>query len=128
MNEPIVSPWLIYWAGRMDMIHNFFIVAGFLLTMSAGISVTMFVSSLVDCDGGLGKAFLSFTKKLACVALIVDALVMVVPTKDEVIAMYVAGYITPANIKATGEFADKAVDKLIEKILKASEAAKEKEK
>lgn len=125
MNEPIISPWLIYWAGRMDMIHNFFIVAGFLLTMSVGISVTMFVSSLFDCDGGLGKAFLSFTKKLACVALIVDALAMVVPTKDEVIAMYVAGYITPANIKATGEFADKAVDKLIEKIVKASKAMKE---
>lgn len=128
MNEPIISPWLIYWAGRMDMIHHFFIVAGFLLTICAGISVTVFVVNLFDCDGSFGKAFLSFTKKLACVALIVDALAMVVPTKDEVVAMYVARYITPANIKATGEFTDKAVDKLIEKILKASEAAKEKEK
>ena len=128
MNEPIISPWLIYWAGRMDMIHHFFIVAGFLLTICAGISVTVFVSNLFDCGGGLGEAFLRFTKKLTCVALIVDALAMVVPTKNEVVAMYVARYITPANIKATGEFADKAVDKLIEKILKASEAAKEKEK
>lgn len=33
MNEPIISPWLIYWAGRIDMIHHFCIVAGFLLTM-----------------------------------------------------------------------------------------------
>lgn len=107
------------------MIHHFFIVAGFLLTMCAGISVTVFVSNLFDCDGGLGKAFLSFTKKLTCVALIVDALAMVVPTKGEVIAMYVAGRITPANIKATGEFTDKSVDKLIEKILKASKAIKE---
>ena len=125
MDEPIISPWLIYWAGRMDMIHHFFIVAGFLLTICAGISVTVFVSNLFDCNGGLGKAFLSFTKKLACVALIVDALAMVVPTKDEVVAMYVARYITPANIKATGELADKAIDKLIEKILKASKAMKE---
>lgn len=128
MNEPIISPWLIYWAGRMDMIHHFCIVAGFLLTTCAGISVTVFVANIFDCGGGLGKAFLSFTKKLACVALIVDALAMLVPTKDEVIAMYVARYITPANIKATGEFTDKAVDKLIEKILKVSEAAKEEEK
>ena len=125
MNEPIISPWLIYWAGRIDMIHHFFIVAGFLLTMCAGISVTVFVSNLFDCGGGLGKAFLSFTKKLTCVALIVDALAMVVPTKDEMIAMYVAGRITPANIKAAGEFTDKSVDKLIEKILKASKAIKE---
>lgn len=129
MNEPIISPWLIYWAGRIDMIHHFFIVAGFLLTMCAGISVTAFVLSLFDCDfvrdGDLGKALLNFAKKLTCVALIVDALAMAVPTKDEMIAMYVAGRITPANIKATGEFADKAVDKLIEKILKASKAIKE---
>lgn len=128
MNEPIISPWLIYWAGRIDMIHHFFIVAGFLLTMCAGISVTVFVANLFDCGSdynGFGKAFLSFTKKLTCVALIVDALAMVVPTKDEMIAMYVAGRITPANIEATGELADKGVDKLIEKILKASKAVKE---
>ena len=128
MNEPIISPWLIYWAGRMDMIHYFFIVAGFLLTMCAGISVTAFVLNLFDCSSdcnvfnGFGKAFLSFTKKLTCVALIVDALAIAVPNKDEMIAMYVAGRITPANIKATGEFTGKTVDTLIEKILKASKA------
>lgn len=126
MNEPIVSPWLIYWAGRADMIHNFCIVAGFLLTMGAGISAVTAVTSL-DCDGGFGKALLNFAKKLTCVALIVDALAMLVPTKDEMIAMYVAKHITPANIKATGEVADKAVDKLIEKIAKASKAIKEEE-
>ena len=133
MNEPIISSWLIYWAGRMDMIHNFCIVAGVLLTMGAGISITGIVSNIFDCDfdcdfvsdGGFGKAFLNFTKKLTCVALIVDALAIAVPTKDEMIAMYVAGRITPANIEATGELADKAMDKLIEKILKASKAMKE---
>ena len=125
MNEPIISPWLIYWAGRIDMIHHFFIVAGFLLTMCAGISITAFVSNLFDCSSDFndfGKAFLSFTKKLTCVALIVDALAIAVPNKDEMIAMYVAGRITPANIQATGEFTGKTVDTLIEKILKASKA------
>ena len=39
--------------------------------------------------------------------------------------MYVAKWVTPANIEATGEFADKAIDKLIEKISKASKAIKE---
>lgn len=125
MNEPIISPWLIYWAGRTDMIHCFCIAAGVLLTMGAGISIVTAVANLDDCDSGFGKAFLNFTKKLTCVALIIDTLAMFVPTRDEAIAMYVARYITPANIKATGEFADKAVDKLIEKILKASKAIKE---
>lgn len=112
----------------MDMIHHFCIVAGVLLTMGAGISITGIVSSCADCGSdynGFGKAFLNFTKKLTCVALIVDVLAMVVPTKDEVIAMYVARYITPANIETVGEFTGKTVDALIEKILKASKAMKE---
>lgn len=128
MNEPIISPWLIYWAGRIDMIHHFCIVAGVLLTMGAGISITGIVSNLDDCDSddsGFGKTFLNFTKKLTCVALIVDALAIAVPTKDEMIAMYVARYITPANIETVGEFTGKTVDALIEKILKASKAIKE---
>ena len=95
--------------------------------MGAGISITGIVSSLDNCDigCGLGKAFLNFTKKLTCVALIVDALAIAVPTKDEMIAMYVAGRITPANIETVGEFTGKTVDALIEKILKASKAIKE---
>lgn len=93
--------------------------------MGAGISITVIVSDLDNCDSDVGKAFLNFTKKLTCVALIVDVLAMAVPTKDEMIAMYAAERITPANIKATGEFTGKTVDTLIEKILKASKAIKE---
>lgn len=93
--------------------------------MGTGICITRIVSSLDDCDSDFGKAFLNFTKKLTCVALIVDVLAIAVPTKDEVIAMYVARYITPANIETVGEFTGKTVDALIEKILKASKAMKE---
>lgn len=125
MNEPIISPWLIYLIGRAGAIHDFCCLAGFVLTIFL---MGAWVLAIIDNNangGNANKLFLSFVKKLTCVALIVDALAMLVPTKDEAIAMYVAQHITPANIKATGEFADKAVDKLIEKILKASEATKE---
>lgn len=64
-------------------------------------------------------------KMLVCAALILDMLGAFLPTKKEIYAMYAAEHITPANIRATGEFADKAVDKLIEKIAKASKAMKE---
>ena len=62
-------------------------------------------------------------KILVCAAVVLDTLAVFLPTKTEIFAMYAAEHITPANIQATGEFADKAVDKLIEKILKASKAA-----
>ena len=128
MNEPIISPWLIYWVGRLDMIQGFCGIAGFFLT---GITFFVGIIKFVDNDyysDTANKRFWSSLKKLVCVALIFDALASFIPTRDEAIAMYVARCTTPANIKATGEFADKAIDKLIEKILKASKTVKEKEK
>lgn len=125
MNEPIISPWLIYWVGRLDVIHGFCCAAGFILTMAVIVSVLVAIAASINNDDDANKSFLNFLKKLTCVALIVDTFAVLVPTRDEAIAMYAARYITPANIKATGEFADKAVDKLIEKIAKASKAMKE---
>lgn len=71
------------------------------------------------------KESIKAAKIIVCTALILDILGVFLPTEKEIYAMYAAERITPANIKATGEFADKAVDKLIEKIVKASKAVKE---
>lgn len=118
MNEPIISPWLIYWAGRIDMIQAFCCIVGFFVTIFAVVTTIATVTAVKD------KEAVKAAKILVCMALILDMLGAFLPTEKEIYAMYAAEHITPANIKATGEFADKAVDKLIEKILKASEAAK----
>lgn len=119
MNEPIISPWLIYWAGRLDFIQVSCCVMGFLVT---GFAVT---AAVVVLTGDYKhEESVKALKILVCAALILDTLAVFLPTKAELYAMYVAQYITPANIKATGECTDKTVDKLIEKILKASEATK----
>lgn len=112
MNEPIVSPWLIYWAGRIDFIQGFCLIVGFIVTI-----YTVIATIAVMTDKAV--------KILVCTALLLDILGVFLPTEKEIYAMYAAEHITPVNIKATGEFADKAVDKLIEKIAKASKAIKE---
>ena len=38
MNEPIVSPWLIYWAGRIDMVQGICLIAGIIVTIYAMIA------------------------------------------------------------------------------------------
>lgn len=124
MNEPIISPWLIYWIGRLNIIQSFCCVVGCLLTAAA---IFLGIIKLVDTDyhsDATNKQLWSSLKKLVCAALFFGALASLVPTRDEAIAMYVARYITPANIKATSGFTGKTVDALIEKILKASEATK----
>lgn len=120
MNEPIVSPWLIYWAGRIDMVQGICCIIGFFVTIYA-----MFAALAAMTDINKDKESIKAAKIIVCTALVLDILGAFLPTEKEIYAMYAAKHITPANIKATGEFADKAVDKLIEKILKASKAIKE---
>ena len=120
MNEPIISPWLIYWAGRIDMIQGIFCIVGIFVTIYAVFVALAAMTAFNNNDKDVKAA-----KIIVCTALILDILGVLLPTEKEIYAMYAAQHITPANIKATGEFADKAVDKLIEKIVKASKAMKE---
>lgn len=120
MNEPIVSPWLIYWAGRINFMQAICCIVGFLVTIYAMVA-TLAVMTNTNKDKESVKA----AKIIVCTALILDMLGAFLPTEKEIYAMYAAEHITSANIKATGEFADKAIDKLIEKIAKASKAMKE---
>lgn len=120
MNEPIVSPWLIYWAGRIDFIQVVCCVVGFVVTALAVVTTMAVLTGDYKHDESV-KAL----KMLVCAALILDTLALFLPTKTEIFAMYAAEHITPANIKATGEFTEKTVDALVEKILKASKAVKE---
>ena len=120
MNEPIISPWLIYWAGRIEFIQIICCVVGFVVTAFAVVAAMAVLTNDYKHDESV-KAL----KILVCAAFVFDTLAVFLPTKTELLAMYAAQYITPANIKATGEFTDKTVDKLIEKILKVSEAVKE---
>lgn len=123
MNEPLISPLLIYLIGRLNILQGFSCVLAFLLT------IFMVVMCVIIITGdNTDNLFLNRFKKFVYVTLVVDALAFFMPTRTEVIAMYTATYITPANIKTTGDFAEKTVDKLIEKILKASEVVKESDK
>lgn len=123
MNEPIISPWLIYWAGRIEFIQVVCCVVGFVVTAFAVVAAMAVLTD--DTDDYEHDESVKALKMLVCAALILDTLALFLPTKTEIFAMYAAEHITPANIKATGEFTGKTVDALIEKILKASKAEKE---
>lgn len=120
MNETIISPWLIYWAGRIEFIQVVCCVVGLVVTAFAVVAAMAVLTDDYEHDESV-KAL----KMLVCAALILDTLALFLPTKTEIFAMYAAEHITPANIKTTGEFTGKTVDALIEKILKASKAVKE---
>ena len=119
MNEPIINPWLIYWAGRIDFIHYFCLIAGFTATVYAAAGILTVLTEDYPHDDTR-----KLLKILVCTALILDALAFLVPTREEMFAMYAAQHITPTNIKATGEYTGKTIDSLIEKILKTAKEEK----
>ena len=108
---------MIYWAGRIEFIQIICCVVGLVVTAFA-VTATMAVLT----DDYEHDESVRTLKILICAAFILDTLAVFLPTKTEIYAMYAAERITPANIKATGEFTGKTVDTLIEKILKASKA------
>ena len=120
MNEPIISPWLIYWAGRIGFIQIICCVVGLVVTVFAVTAAMAVLTDDYEHDESV-KAL----KILVCAAFILDTLAVFLPTKTEIYAMYAAERITPPNIKAAGALTGKTVDTLIEKILKASKAVKE---
>ncbi len=102
------------------MIQGICCIVGFFVTIYAVFVALAAMTAFNSNDKDVKAA-----KIIVCTALILDILGVLLPTEKEIYAMYAAEHITPANIKATGEFTDKTVDKLIEKILKASKAMKE---
>ena len=69
MNDPIISPWLIYWAGRIDFIQGFCLIVGIILTIYAVIATLA-----VMTDNNKDKESVKAVKILVCMALILDIL------------------------------------------------------
>lgn len=78
MNEPIISPWLIYWAGRIEFIQVICCVVGLVVTAFA---VTATMAVLTD-DYEHDESAIKALKILVCAAVILDTLAVFLPTKN----------------------------------------------
>ena len=125
MNDPIISPWLIYLIDTVEPLINVIIV-------SAIVSISMFILLLtanaatynddkIEENSKKAKLFLK-------VGVICGLLLVFIPRPCTLYKMVVANYVTPANIQATGEFADKTMDKVIDKITNAIQKFERSEK
>lgn len=119
MNDPIISPWLIYLVGRLDTIKGILLIA----LLFSGVIVGLWLL------GGMRST--EKEKEVlridACVFGVALVLFATIPNKEEALAMYAASKVTPANIQVVGESVDKATDKAVEKIIRIIEAAKKEE-
>lgn len=123
MNEPIINPWLIYWIDIATGLRTASIVLG-VLSIMCGFAT--FIVFYIDNENYIWQ---SKTGRLFLYAGVIFCLLGIfVPNSNTMYKMLAVSYITPANIKTSGEFTDKAIDKILEKIANAIEKFERRDK
>nr|DAT53591.1 MAG TPA: hypothetical protein [Caudoviricetes sp.] len=89
--EPIISPWIIY----MLPFVNIFIA---LMKIIAVLTLLMLVVVYTDKDFRADRGT-KLTKAIGAVFIISTLIAIFIPTKEVLIAMYIANHATPENIQ-----------------------------
>ena len=109
MNESIISPWLFY---------ALFVVDNVKCALVALMLICVFLLPMVvDTDEGVEK----YMKTIGAVFIISGVLMVFTPDSKTITQIIIAKHITISNIEKAGQLTERAVDKIIEKIVKVSE-------
>ena len=114
MNEPIISPWMFY---LLSVIDN----------LRCAVFTTAVVTFIVLFSYPIWNDYDEDFKwlKIFFITLGVSGILLVfIPTSDVIIKMTIAQHITANNIEKAGNFTELAVDKIIEKVVKAARELK----
>lgn len=105
--EPIVNPWLIYLISIIEHLRNLFGVINFLVFAS---DIFIVVGICIEADDAIGvfynreeKKIRPIFKLLITLTIICPLLTIFVPTKETIIAMYIANMVTPDNLNFANE-------------------------
>ena len=114
MNEPIISPWMFYLLSVIDNLRcAVFTTVGFMLIMLCSYPIWN------DNDEDF-----KWFKRLFITLGVSGILLVFIPTSDVIIKMTIAQHITANNIEKAGNLTELAVDKIIEKVVKAARELK----
>mgnify|MGYP004513322987 CR=1 FL=1 len=118
MNELIISPWAVYLITRLDAIRDFMLAVIFIGVFIPIISPLLGAMFEIDDLERLAKRYL---KAIVMAIIVAGFCLALLPSTKEAIMIYAASRITPQTIQTAGDSVDKAVDKVVEKILKVKE-------
>ena len=108
--EPIISPAFIYLLSIIDGIKGLLFVTSLVCT---GVCSALILIRLVE-----EKAIYKFTKTGFIIGIISLILLIFVPDRDTLIAMYTAKYITVNNIKSGKEIVIDTIKEVVDAINK----------
>ena len=120
MNEPIISPWFFYAMSMADKLEFFF------LLVTGVLGIASFFGIIVFFDDSSSSELKSDCKRVWTAFFIFCFISIFVPSSNTITKMIIAQKITPANVQMFGDGAEKAVDKIIEKIINYQKKLEEK--
>ncbi len=107
MDDPIISPWLIYLIGSVDGVLAWLIIIGL---CSLALAVACFVESTTSYYEENEKHEWRRRSKIFLIgSIIFISLFALIPNSRVIASMILVQYITPNNIKATNELTSEVV-------------------
>ena len=127
--EPIIAPSTFYW---IDVISTLSIISTGLFVLSTVLLILALIFLIVFIAEDEFKGdFKKFYKKILIIFTIITTvfglLFTFTPSKETLIAMTVAKYVTPDNITAVGGTIEESVSSIATDIVQIIEAASDKE-
>lgn len=107
MNEPIISPWIFYALFVVDNLKCALVIS--MIICACAIAFM----PMVVAEEDFGK----YAKRIVILFIISGLLMVVTPDSKTVTQMIVAQHITKSNIEKAGQLTERAVDKIIEKVI-----------
>ena len=105
--EPIVNPWLIYLVSIVEHLRNFFNAIIFVVCV---LDILIVMGTFIESDNAIAvfynreeKKIKPFIKLLIALTIICPLLVIFIPSKETIIAMYIANMVTPDNLNFANE-------------------------
>ena len=127
--EPIIAPSTFYW---LEIISNFklFLTIFFAVAcIGLVVCIISFIVTLVEdeLETHAGKVVKKICKSCTIITFIFGLLFIFTPSKETLMTMIVAKYVTPDNITAVGGTIEESVSSIATEIIRVVEAADDKE-
>ena len=127
--QPIISPSIFYWFEIISNLKIFLSILFGLSCVGLVFCIVSFIAILVEeeLETHTGKIIKKLCKFCTIITSIFGLLSIFTPSKETLMTMIVAKYVTPDNITAVGGTIEESVSSIATEIIRVVEAASDKE-
>ena len=127
--QPIISPSIFYWFEIISNLKIFLSILFGLSCVGLVFCIVSFIATLVEeeLETHTGKIIKKLCKLCTIITSIFGLLSIFTPSKETLMTMIVAKYVTPDNITAVGGTIEESVSSIATEIIRVVEAASDKE-